>query len=157
MKNIILPFLVVFFLLQSGACISQPTKKGKALVGVFEGRTPCQELAKQLNEITIPECIKIKWRLVLYKDSTVVNTGTYQLEGFVFRKDNILKGKWYLTKGTKADPETIVYQLDHPLRKPIFLQKGDDNVLFFLDREKKLMVGNRDFSYTLNRVVDVRY
>jgi hypothetical protein len=34
----------------------------------------------------------------------------------------------------------------------LFLQKGDDNVLYFLDPEKKLMTGNYDFSYALNRV-----
>lgn len=29
--------------------------------------------------------------------------------------------------------------------------KGDDNVLFFLDKDRNLLVGNSDFSYTLNR------
>jgi len=33
-----------------------------------------------------------------------------------------------------------------------YLLKGDDNVLFVLDENKELRVGNIDFSYTLNRV-----
>lgn len=34
----------------------------------------------------------------------------------------------------------------------LYLLKGDDNVLFILDENKELRVGNEDFSYTLNRV-----
>jgi hypothetical protein len=29
--------------------------------------------------------------------------------------------------------------------------KADDNVILFLDGERNLLVGNGDFSYTLNR------
>ena len=98
------------------------------------------------------ECTKIKWRLTLYKDSVTGNPDTYGLLGFVYKKDNPRIGKWRIIKGTKANPEAIVYQLDQPGREPLFLQKGDDNILFFLDQGKNLLVGNRDFSYTLNRV-----
>ncbi len=108
-------------------------------------------MAKQLNEKVTTECIKIKWRLILHKDSITPNSGTYELLGFVFKKDKPRLGKWRIIKGAKAHPEAIVYQLDHPGREALFLQKVDDNILFFLDQEKNLMVGNRDFSYTLNR------
>jgi len=97
-------------------------------------------------------CIKIKWRLILYKDSITGNPGTYSLQGFVYKKDNPRTGKWHIVKGTKASPDAMVYRLDQVGREPLFFQKVDDNILFFLDQEKNLMVGNRDFSYTLNRV-----
>jgi len=109
-------------------------------------------LAKQLKEKTTTECIKIKWRLILYKDFITGNPGTYSLQGFVYKKDNPRTGKWHIVKGTKASPDAMVYRLDQVGREPLFFQKVDDNILFFLDQEKNLMVGNRDFSYTLNRV-----
>jgi hypothetical protein len=153
MKLTLLMLFISCSFLKSNNCIAQVTKKAASnIVGVFDGRTPCQELAGQLNEKTIPECIKIKWRLILYKDSVTGNPDTYALLGFVYKKDSPRIGKWHITKGTKANPEAIVYQLDQPGRESLFLQKGDDNILFFLDQEKKLLIGNRDFSYTLNRV-----
>jgi hypothetical protein len=36
--------------------------------------------------------------------------------------------------------------------RALLLFKGDDNVLFFLDGQQRLLIGNADFSYTLNRV-----
>ena len=133
------------------ATMSQPARPRTSLVGVFDGRTPCQDLAAQLDEKIRPECIKIKWRLTLYQDSLTGNPTTYSLLGFVYKKEDPRTGAWHITKGTKTNPEAIVYQLDQPGRKSLFLQKGDDNVLFFLDDEKRLLVGNRDFGYTLNR------
>ena len=124
------------------------------LIGYFDGRTPCQELAKQLNETTIPECIKIKWRLTLYKNGADTTSGTYSLEGFKFRGDNILKGTWQIVKGTKADPNAIVYQLSYSSRGSLFFLKADDDVLFFLDRDKNIMVGNRNFSYALYKTLE---
>lgn len=143
--------LLLCSILETGTCISQSIKEDNMLIGTFDGRTPCQELAKQMHQTTIPECIKIKWRLKLYKDSLKTNTGTFELEGFVFRTKDILKGKWNIIIGTNADPHAIVYQLSYQQGESLFIQKGDDNVLFFLDQQKNLMVGNRDFSYTLNR------
>ena len=124
------------------------------LIGYFDGRTPCQELAKQLNELTIPECIKIKWRLTLYKNGADTASGTYSLEGFKFRGDNILKGTWQIIKGTKADPNAIVYQLSHSLKGSLFFLKADEDVLFFLDKDRNIMVGNKNFSYALYKTIE---
>lgn len=122
------------------------------LIGVFDGRTPCHELAKQLDEKAGPACIKIKWRLSLYKNRVNANSGTYELQGFVYKKESPRIGRWHILKGTKADPQAVVYRLDDPVGESLFLQKGDENILFFLSPQKELLVGNRDFSYTLNRV-----
>jgi hypothetical protein len=54
--------------------------------------------------------------------------------------------------GTESDPHAIIYRLEpakgHAL---LHLLKGDDNVLFFLDKKQKPLVGHAEFSYTLNR------
>ncbi len=124
------------------------------LIGYFDGRTPCQELAKQLNEITTPECIKIKWRLTLYKNGADTTSGTYSLEGFKFRGDSVLKGTWQIVSGTKADPKAIIYQLHHSVKGSLFFLKADDVVLFFLGKDRNIMVGNRHFSYALYKALE---
>ncbi len=162
MKKILF-FSGFFFLLQAGLFAQEqgnvpakntsllPLPEGPSVLGVFDGRTPCRELAGMLNEKTIPECIKIKWRLVLYRDPDTQAPSTYTLEGFIYRNPP-RSGKWQIIKGAGKDRNAVVYQLDPD--KPaqsLYFYKGDDNVLFFLDRQKNFMVGYNDFSYTLNR------
>jgi hypothetical protein len=137
-------FLVTFVSAQSAN--DQAT-----LIGYFDGRTPCQELAKQLHEQTIPECIKIKWRLTLYRSGSDSTSGTYSLEGFKFHGGNILKGRWQLIKGSKVDPNAIVYQLTNSLKGSLLFLRADKDVLFFLDKYRSIMVGNQHFSYALYR------
>lgn len=149
MKKLPLLIFLLYTLLNTNPCISQPSKKMTALVGVFDGRTPCQELAKQLEEKTTSECIKIKWRLILYKDSVTGDPTTYELIGFAYQRGNPGTGQWHIIK---ENATTTVYQLDRTGKKPLLFLKADDNILFFLDENKKIMVGNRDFSYTLNKI-----
>ena len=152
----------LFMVLQSSVVINSQAQNvttnaepdmptGPHVLGVFDGRTPCQELARQLKVVTIPECIKIKWRLILFQDPATQAPTSYSLEGFVYRKPP-RTGKWTILKGTKTDPNAIVYQLD-PDNSGGFLSflKADDNILFFLAGDRNLLVGNTYFSYTLNR------
>ncbi len=150
MKKILLTTLMGT-LFSSLIVFSQSVPDEKLLIGMFDGRTPCQELAVQLKQETIPECIKIKWRLHIYRDATNSGKGTFILQGFTFKDQNKLTGEWNLIKGTSADPDALVYELVIPGRGNVLLQKVDDNLLFFLDQQKNLMVGNRDFSYVLSR------
>lgn len=125
-----------------------------SVAGTFEGRSPCQELAKELSLPMPADCFKLKWYLTLYQEAATHEPTTYVLEGTPYRKAP-LHGKWSIVTITKDHKNTIIYKLD--TNKPgvsLLLQKGDDNVLFFLDRNKDLLVGNADFSYTLNRVVE---
>jgi hypothetical protein len=146
---IIIGFLVATL---PGVSFSQQNRDNEHFVGMFDGRTPCRELSIQLNETVRDECTKIKWRLKLYRDPTQLETGRYELQGFVYKKENPRIGKWQIEKGTKANPDARVYRLEQEGRPTIFLQQLDENILFFLDEKKNLLVGNRDFSYTLNRV-----
>ena len=154
MKKILFLFLLFYNCFSSILVSAQPANNKADLIGYFDGRTPCQELAKQLNEPTIPECIKIKWRLTLNKNGADTTAGTYSLEGFKFRGDNILKGTWQIIKGSNADPNAIVYQLHHPIKGNLYFLKADDDVLFFLDNNKNIMVGDRHFSYALYRTFE---
>jgi hypothetical protein len=152
MKYYILFIFLSGGLLIASPCTAQLIPQKKPLMGIFDGRSPCQELAAMIHEKTIPECDKIKWRLALYKDSVTGKPNGYQLWGFIYRNEHPRIGQWHITRGTKADPDAIVYQLDMEGKPSLLLQQGDDNVLFFLDADRNLFVGNRDFSYTLNRV-----
>jgi hypothetical protein len=99
--------------------------------------------------------MKVKWDLTLYQDPDRLTPTTYKLKG-TFYRERIGEGRWAIVRGTMADPAAVVYQLDPD--KPqgsLFLLKADDNILLFLDEERNLMVGNGDFSYTLNRAKNV--
>lgn len=145
------PFLLlaVYICLMNGRATAQTINETVSLIGYFDGRTPCQELARLLQEPTIPECIKIKWRLSLYKSGADSAAGTFRLEGFKFRGDHILKGTWRLTTGTSADPNALVYLLELPAHPIQYLLKAGPEVLLFLDANKNILVGNRNFSYAL--------
>lgn len=57
-----------------------------------------------------------------------------------------------MLRGPGANPEALIYQLDpNASQGSLLFLKADENILYFLDRSRNLLVGNYDFSYTLNR------
>ena len=123
------------------------TTNKEAMDGVFEGKTPCSEIATQLQKKTGQDCIKLKWRIFFDKSSM-----TYKMDGSFYREQPRL-GKFKMLQGIPSNPEAVVIQLDPENQdKSIYLLKGDNNILFLLDKYKKYYVGNEDFSFTLNRV-----
>ena len=130
---------------------------GPHLAGYFEGRSPCQGIVKMWNIPDRDSCIKIKWQLVLYKDPVTQAPTTYALGGFAWRNPP-KTGKWTMVKGTKENPEAVIYQLKEPDDSKVFLSflKADENILLFLDEKLELMIGNENFSYTLNRVMSLK-
>lgn len=127
---------------------------GNGVFGVFDGRTPCQEIAREINLQARPECIKIKWRVALFQDSVTRAPTTFKLEGFVFRNPP-REGRWTIIKGTANNPNADVIQLDADKpQQSIYLLKADDNVLLFLDNERRLMKGNEHFGYALYRAIN---
>lgn len=113
---------------------------------VFNGRTPCG----------VPgviaaghDCYKLKWRIVLYADSGSNQPTTYKAY-VVFRSlDKPRTGNWKMIKGKN---NRITYGLYDDSGK-IFLNliSPGENILLFTDANGKLLVGNEDFSYTLNK------
>jgi len=129
-----------------------PLATGPAVFGVFEGRTPCQGIAHDLKIPCPASCMKAKWRVTLYRAAGETNLARYKIEGTLFRPSP-REGTWKIVRG-RLNPNANVYQLDvnQPDGRPLFLMKGDDNVLFFLNQSQELLTGHIDFSYTLNRV-----
>jgi hypothetical protein len=111
----------------------------------FEGRTPCG-----VPHIIEPgkSCYKLKWYLVLYSKNNVPDT--YRILGTPYRRDEGGKrGSWKITTGKDG---RIIYQLNDENEKPfIYLLQLDQGVLIFTDADGNLLVGDHDFSYTLNR------
>ncbi|HEX5654180.1 MAG TPA: hypothetical protein VFX58_13960 [Chitinophagaceae bacterium] len=113
---------------------------------IFEGRTPCG-----IPGIMEPgkECYKLKWRLLLYLDSHSHQPSWYKLYGTAWRSQQPLSGKWRIEKGKKA---VNGYQLLDKNERPfIYLQPVSDNIVLFTDADGNLLVGDKDFSYTLNK------
>ena len=112
----------------------------------FEGRTPCGvpgiiEKGKQ--------CYKLKWLIVFYGNSARKEPTTYKLLGTPYRVEGGRRGNWKIITGKDG---RIVYQLFDENGKPfIHLLKLDEGVLIFTDDKENLLVGDPDFSYTLNR------
>jgi hypothetical protein len=45
-----------------------------------------------------------------------------------------------------------MYRLNLGGKNPLLLLKADEHILFFVDEKNKILVGNQDFSYSLNRI-----
>lgn len=118
---------------------------------IFYGRTPCLDFVRAFNLQVETDCLRVKWKLTLFRDSKTNKPTTYALQS-TLNYPNTTQGKWTVIKGIKNNSEAIIYQLDpdKPGESLSFLV-GDENVLFFLDKENQLFTGNSDFSFTLNR------
>lgn len=111
----------------------------------FQGRTPCGVPAVPKSE----QCYKLKWYLVLYGNPAKNEPLTYRLLGTGYRLEGGRKGKWVINRDKNGK---IFYDLLDENEKLLFhLLKLDDGVLIFTDEKGNLLVGDHDFSYTLNR------
>jgi len=129
-----------------------PLATGPTVFGVFEGRSPCHGISRELKLTPHAGCIKSKWRVTLYKNPDTAAPTTYKVEGSLFR-EGAREGTWSINRGAAIDHDATVYQLNPTQSQPALLfLKGDDNVLFFLNQKRELLVGHAEFSYTLNRV-----
>ena len=112
----------------------------------FEGRTPCGvpgiiEAGK--------ECYKLKWAIVFYGNAAKNEPTTYKILGTPYRVEGGRRGNWKIMTGKDG---RIIYELHDESGKPfISLLKLDEGVLIFTDVKGNLLVGDQDFSYTLNK------
>ncbi len=116
---------------------------------VFEGRTPCRELPALLGLNKSDACNKMKWYFLFYSDSVTGKPSYYLMGGMGYRKETMARGKWQIV--TESDGRIIYRVYSDKWVRSLDLLKGDDNILFFIDAVGRLLVGNKDFSYTLNR------
>jgi hypothetical protein len=112
----------------------------------FEGRTPCKVPGVI---VAGTECYKLKWYIVLYANAEKNEPGTYKLLGTLWYKEGGRKGNWRVISGKNG---RIIYQLNDE-KGNIFVRllKIDEHILVFTGADGKLLAGDEDFSYTLNR------
>ena len=121
-----------------------PVSTGPSVYGVFDGRTPCQGVARAMGIPVDPSWAKVKWRVTLYQDPQTRTPSTYRVEGSLYRGARS-EGGWSIARG---QPGTFpVIRLES---SATFVQ-ADDNVLLFADRDGNPLVGNALLSYTLDR------
>lgn len=132
--------------------IGQTVAAGKFPVeAVYDGRTPCREIAEQYNVPVEGDCFKLKWRLILYRDPATGDPAGYTINRVQFQRA-VGQGKWAIVRGTGQNEGAVIYQLDpdQPGKSLSFLA-ADENILFFLDKNQQPLTGNGDFSFTLNK------
>ena len=130
--------------------MSSPLLNDTALQITFDGRTPC-DIAKENNFAVTPGCFKLKWRIIFNRDPKTFLPTTYKLQR-TNNRESVLEGKWTIIKGVPSNPDAVILQLDPDKpEKSLSLLVGDENVLFFLNKQNQLYVGNHDFSFTLNK------
>lgn len=131
---------------------------------VFVGSTPCDDLPRQFLGIPAHSpCERITWQLTLLTDQDTFLPTIYKLvstygmqaqsaPGFVAGGTTTeMQGIWAIVKGTKSNPEAVVYKLHaQEPRSPLFIVKVGDHLLHLLNPDKSLMLGNPAWSYSLN-------
>lgn len=135
---------------------SSTTSDDQSLQLVFDGRTPCQEIAAEHPEMNAGQsCFKLKWRLILNRDSITHQPTTCTIRNIVNNQPRNISGKWKIINGTETNPEAVIYKIEvDNLAEPILLLVGDENVLFFLDKNNEPLIGNEDFSFALNKKIE---
>jgi hypothetical protein len=97
-------------------------------------------------------CFKIKWKLTLMRDSVTYQPTTCIIRNIVDNQPRDIMGRWEIVMGTATNPHAIMYKITvYNLAEPILLFAGDDNVLFFINKHHEPMIGNKDFSFTVNQ------
>lgn len=127
----------------------RPAQTGFSSPLVFEGRTPCRELSILLGLQKSDACNKMKWYFLLYSDPITREPTYFLMGGIGHRKETMERGRWQIFREPNGRTMYRLYadQWSHPLN----LLRGDANILFFTDANGHLLVGNEDFSFTLNR------
>ncbi|HEY1022932.1 MAG TPA: hypothetical protein VGE06_11500, partial [Flavisolibacter sp.] len=119
---------------------------------IYDGRTPCQDFAAEHQMNVRSSCFKLKWQLVLNRDAVSHEPTTYTLRKIMDNEPRNVTGKWQAVRGVPGNANALVYELDPDKpNESISLLVGDENVLFFLNHDRELYVGNGDFSFTLNK------
>jgi len=114
---------------------------------VFVGRTPCG-----VPGIIEPGrlCYKLKWKIIFYPVSPNFGSGKCRILSTAHRESGGMLGSWRIVD---AKDGALIYEIYDDHDKPyLSLMKLDEHILVFTDRDNKLLVGDQDFSYTMNRV-----
>lgn len=115
---------------------------------IFDGRTPCREIASRIGIPAGTTCFKVKWNLTLKVGAKTAAAGTYTLRRTGHRSEAIT-GRWEVRALGNNAPQ--IYTLDPGTPGSLSFLTVDDDALFMMDEHGRLLTGNGDFSYTLDR------
>lgn len=118
-----------------------------AVAGVFEGRTPCGQVATDFTGYPAATCEKIKWEITLYRDRASGEPASYQYRGTRTSRS----GSWSIRRGAAHDSNATIYQLHYEDDRRLSLLPVGKDVLLLLDDGLHVLVGDASWSYTLNR------
>lgn len=122
--------------------------KADSLFGVFEGRTPCGDIAPQFTGFLSRNCEKIKWRLTLYHNPANGKPTTYAFKG----TRSTRHGTWKIVRSALPNKSLVIYQLYYGHQSQVLsLLTLDDKVLVLLDHDLNILAGDASWSYVLNR------
>lgn len=128
----------------------------KSIQVIYDGRTPCQDFAAEHQMNVSQSCFKLKWKLILNRDSMSHNPTTYTIRKIVDNIPRDVTGTWTIIKGIESNPGAIIYLLDPDKpNQAISLYVADENILFFMRKNKNLFIGNDNFSFTLNKRISL--
>ncbi len=127
----------------------RPGQAARQDLRVFEGRTPCQDLSALLGLNKSEACNKMKWYILLYSDPLTGKPSHFLMGGIGYVKETMARGEWKIV--TEPGGRSIYQLSSDRWTRPLNLLKGDDDILFFVDAAGRLLVGNENFSYTLNK------
>jgi len=163
----------VVIVLAAWVALSQtaPAEDRVVVSSGFSGSTPCGRVARQFLGISADaNCVMVTWELTLHDEDAAAAAAERRSRPYKLvarcghsvperpgaveaAKDNIVvQGTWRIVRGTKSDPQAIVYELatEDPKRTAAFVKVGED-LLHLLDGERRAVIGNSGWSYTLNR------
>jgi hypothetical protein len=134
---------------------AEPAAKPEVF-GEFVGSTPCGEPFGKLFDIPADANPPVRWVLTLYQDPKSRTPTVYKLraESDAAKPPAARKpitkekeGGWSIGKGTKGDPDAVVYELAGGVN----FYKLRDDVLHALNPDRTLAVGTAGWSFTFNR------
>lgn len=133
--------------------ISSSVRAEKSLQLIFDGRTPCREMTTAYPEMKADaSCFKLKWKLVLNRDSLTLLPTTCSIRNVVDNQPRDIAGTWTIINGTATNPQAIIYKIQvDRLAEPILFFAADENVLFFIDQNYQPLIGNENFSFAMNK------
>lgn len=111
---------------------------------ILVGRTPSAAIAQDQGWKLNEQSFKLKWKFVLYAD----HTGLFRT--VMNNQAQNTKGTWLQEK--LPDGQSVLIISPQGQKTPFRLAMLDHWVYLFMNKQNQVLVGNMDFSYTLDRL-----
>ncbi len=121
--------------------------------GFYAGTTPCDRTVRDFLDISSKAgCDFVQWDLSLIFDGATAPprfnlTAEYATEGGKPTRVRF-RNRWHTVHGAPEHPDAVVYRLAYRGRE-LHLWRVGPNTLYLLDHDRRLLVGNSNYSYAL--------